>query len=395
MRWVSALSRERPLEAAVAACAARVREELGGERPDLVLIFASHHFGDYYHELYGAVEEHLRPGVLLGCSGGGVIGGGEEVEQLPALSMVAASLPGVELTPFHLRSEDLPDLDGPPGSWHELVGANPASEPHFVLLADPFSFRPDLLLPGMDYAYPGAAKVGGLASGFQSPGMNSLFINESVLTEGTAGLALSGNIDVATVVAQGCRPIGEVMQVTRAEKNLIHDLDGTPALTALQEMLPDLDERDRKLVQFSLHVGVVMDEFVEEPGRGDFLIRNLVGADPTSGVIGISQAIPEGTRIQFHLQDDQSSAEDLRGMLEDFRARHGMDFSGSLFFSCLARGQGLYKRPNLDTGLLAEVLGEVPTAGFFCNSEIGAVGGSTHLHAYTASIGFFREKGSG
>jgi small ligand-binding sensory domain FIST len=30
----------------------------------------------------------------------------------------------------------------------------------------------------------------------------------------------------------------------------------------------------------------------------------------------------------------------------------------------------------------------MPLAGAFCNGEIGPVGGSTHLHGYTASFGF-------
>jgi small ligand-binding sensory domain FIST len=392
MRWASAISRRSTLKAAGAECTQEVASRLGTTAPDLLLVFVSPHFAEAYLRLPEEVSRHLDPAVLLGCSGGGVIGGGHEVEHRPAVSMIAATLPGVHLTPFHLETGDLPDLDGPPDRWRDLVGVPADSDPSFVLLADPFSFEPEALLPGLDYAYPGAVKVGGLASGAGVPGGNALFLNDRHLLAGTVGVALSGNVEAATVVARGCRPIGEVMQVTRSEKNLIYELDGVEALAALQELIPTLDERDRRLVQVALHVGIVTDEFIERPGRGDFLIRNLVGADPDSGVIAVSQLVPEGSRIRFHLQDAASSAEDLRDMLSIFRQERGREFSGALFFSCLARGQGLYKRPNFDSSILRSYMGDLPTGGFFCNGEIGGVGGATHLHAYTASIGFFRPR---
>jgi small ligand-binding sensory domain FIST len=320
-----------------------------------------------------------------------VIGGWEEVERAPAVTLIAARLPGVRLTPFYV-SAPLPDLDGPPDAWERLIGVRAHDEPQFVVLADPFSGRPDALLAGLDYAFPSSPKVGGLASGATSLGLNALFLDDETFTEGTVGVALSGNVAIDTVVAQGCRPVGELMRVTSCRGNFIYELDGKPALEVLRELFSTLDERDRHLASTALFVGVLMDEFREEPRVGDFLIRNLLGVDPHRGAIAVGENLQEGMRVRFHLRDAQTSAEDLHTMLKSYEKTVSENVSGALLFSCLGRGEGLYRRPNFDTGVFREHLGDVPVGGFFCNGEIGPVGGTTFLHGYTSSFGLFRPR---
>ncbi|WP_235401474.1 FIST signal transduction protein [Rubrobacter aplysinae] len=399
MRWATAISRDTDLDEAVAGCAAELRRELGEGPVSLALIFVTPHHRERYREVPSLVLSHLGADALLGCSGGGVIGGGEEVEGAPAVTLTAARMRNVEVRGFRIGGPGaLPDLDGPPDAWEELVGARAAEEPQFVLLADPFSSDPVTLLSGLDYAFPGAAKVGGLASGATSAGEGALFVGEDYYASGTAGLALTGDVAVDTVVAQGCKPVGGVMQITSCQDNVLQELDGRPAFKALEEVYAALDERDRKLAGSALFVGMLMDEFEEEPGPGDFLIRNLIGVDPQNGSLGVGERLQEGMRVQFHLRDAEASAEDLRAVLTGYEramgpARASGEVSGALLFSCLGRGEGLYGEPGFDTGVLHERLGPVPVGGFFCNGEFGPVGGTSFLHGYTSSFGLFRPRG--
>jgi small ligand-binding sensory domain FIST len=139
----------------------------------------------------------------------------------------------------------------------------------------------------------------------------------------------------------------------------------------------------------------MMDEFREEPLVGDFLIRNLIGVDPHRGAIAVGENLQEGMRVRFHLRDARTSAEDLHAMLKSYEKALPGNVSGALLFSCLGRGEGLYGRPNFDTGVFREHLGDVPVGGFFCNGEIGPVGGATFLHGYTSSFGLFRPRTQG
>ena len=261
-----------------------------------------------------------------------------------------------------------------------------------MLLADPFSGRPEALLAGLDYAFPSSPKIGGLASGATSPGLNALFLDGEVFSEGAVGVALSGDVTIDTVVAQGCRPVGELMRVTGCRGNFLYELDGRPAFEVLQELFAALDERDRRLASTALFVGVLMDEFRKEPRVGDFLVRNLIGVDPRRGAIAVGENLQEGMRLRFHVRDAQTSAEDLQTMLKSYEKTLPGSVSGALLFSCLGRGEGLYGCPNFDTGVFREYLGDVPVGGFFCNGEIGPVGGATFLHGYTSSFGLFRPR---
>ncbi len=392
MKWVSAISEQSNLDRALAECADAIRGQLE-EWPQLAVAFVSPHYQADYARVGPLLSELLGAAHTFGCSGGGIIGAGMEVEQRPALSVTAATLPGVDIEAFHLDGDNLPDLDAGPDKWRELVNVSEAQEPQFVLLADPFSFPVQNLIMGLDFAFPQAAKIGGLASGAQRAGDNALFLNGQVHSSGSIGLALHGNIVVDTVVAQGCRPIGDAMRITSSHRNVLAELDGKPPMAVLQELFRSLPERDRQLMSHSLFLGVVMDELLDDPEQGDFLIRNVVGMDQRTGSLAIGEMLKEGQLVRFHLRDADTSAQDLTFVLERYAAENREnEVPGALLFSCLGRGQYLYGRPNHDTEIFREKLGQVPLGGFFCNGEIGPVGGTTFLHGYTSSFGLFRSR---
>jgi small ligand-binding sensory domain FIST len=393
MKWASAVSEQADLTRAVEECAAGVRSRLGDSTPDLAVTFVSSHYERDYDDVAQLVKEKLGTAMVFGCSSGGVIGGGLEVEHRPAVSVTAAVMPGVEVVGFYLDQEGLPDLDAGPGDWEELVDVSPGQDPQFVMLADPFSFPVQDLLMGLDFAFTGSVKIGGLASGADQQGRNALFLDDRVYRSGAVGLALHGNITLDTVVAQGCRPIGEPLRVTRSRRNVLIGLDGQPPLTVMKTLFERINRRERELMRHSLFLGVVMDELIEAPVQGDFLIRNVVGIDARSGTLAIGELLKEGQMVQFHLRDAETSAEDLTAVLE----RYAMDnrenqVHGALLFSCLGRGQRLYGRPNHDSDVFREKLGPVPLGGFFCNGEIGPVSGATFLHGYTSSFAIFRPR---
>jgi len=393
MKWASALSEQTPLASAVEECAGSIRRQLGDLTPHLAVVFVSFHHEAEFERVPALVREKLNSPLVLGCSGGGIIGNGKEVEQQPAVSVTAAVLPDVTLTPFHVEGDGLPDLDAGPQAWEESVKVSRSVDPQFVILADPYSFPAQNLILGLDFAFDGSAKIGGLASGAQQHGQNALFLGDQAFRSGAVGVALYGNIAVDTVVAQGCRPVGVPMRITQSRRNLLVELDGKPPMEILRDLFQRLDERDRGLMRHSLFLGVVMDELIDQPRQGDFLIRNVMGMDERTGVLAIGEMLKEGQLVQFHLRDAQTSAEDLTAVLERYAGENRENqVQGALLFSCLGRGKYLYGRPDHDSQVFQEKLGQVPLGGFFCNGEIGPVSGTTFLHGYTSSFGIFRPK---
>jgi small ligand-binding sensory domain FIST len=392
MRWASAVSRQ-PLAADAFGDAANTLEhQLEGNAPDLLLAFTSPHHASECEDVVEAALERFSRALLVGCTAGGVIGNAHEIEEGPALSLTAAVLPGVTLSAFRIEpAAQLAD----PAAWRARVGHPPEARPKFLLLADPFTLDAGGLVEGLDRAYPGAPKFGGLASGGRRPTENRLLIGDDVHRSGGVGVVFTGNVEVDTVIAQGCRPIGEPMIVTRCEHGLLQELDSRPPMHVLTELYQSLDVRDRELMQSSLFLGLEMraDEVEYEPG--ELLVRNLIGADEATGALAVGAELRPMTVAQFVLRDAHSAEQELRRMLERHRRAAAGRPAGALLFSCVGRGAGLFGHPDHDTSLFEEQLGPAPLGGFFCNGEIGPVGGTTFLHGYTSAFAMFREAQSG
>ena len=390
MKWASHLSTQNNIEACVDESVEAILSQMDGKSVDLTIIFVSPQFKDKYEDIPKLIRDRISSKHFLGCSGGGIIGGGKEAEQQAAFSMTCANLPDVEIQEIHTDTMKLPDQDTAPSVWREWLGVDVEKNPSFIFLADPFSFQGEEFLAGVDFAYPNSSKVGGLASGAQAQGGNALYLNDKIHNNGLIGLALSGNIGMDTIVAQGCRPIGEPVKVSKCDGTLLTGMDGQPPLELLQSVYEGLDENDKSLVQTSLFLGIEMDPLKDNPQQGDFLIRNIMGVEREIGGIHVGTLLRQGQLVQFHLRDKAMSAEDLKLMLTRYKANKNFkNTSGALLFSCLGRGQYLYGKPNHDSDMFRDHIGDIPLGGFFCNGEIGPVGKTTFLHGYTSSFGIF------
>jgi small ligand-binding sensory domain FIST len=273
LQFATALSRKTDTEAAVRDLADAIRMQIGTAPIDLAFVFFSAHHAAKAPMISTMLQSELRAKVSLGCSGEGVIAGAEEIETAAALTIWVACLPDVRLTPLQLSVSQLQDQIRMPG-WPE-PGLEDST---FLLLADPFSTPMQEILSLMTDRYPHGKAVGGLAGGGQDSGENRLLLNDQVFDGGVIGVQLTGPIAVRTVTSQGCRPIGERFVVTRAEGNLIYELGGVSALKRLQDIFESLGGAQRRDAHRALHLGIVIDEHGSHFERGDFLVRNLIGA---------------------------------------------------------------------------------------------------------------------
>lgn len=389
LRFASALTRHGDAQAAANELIRAIREQLGFSRIDVAFLFISAQHADQADALSQALRTALGPDTLVGCTGEGVIATGREIETGPAATLWAAHLPGVIVHPLRLSFSAIHDQLSL-HDWPELDDAGETA-PVMLLFADPFSTPLQDVLTLIEERYPRTRALGGLAGGGQDQAENRLFLDEEVYTDGLVGVALSGNIAVRTVISQGCRPIGDRFIVTKAEHNVIQELGGVPALHCLQTVFGQLSSDERAQAQQALHIGVAMDEQRPHFTRGDFLIRNLIGADQQTGAIVVGDVVQEGQTVQFQVRDAQSADEDLHALLASSLLAESPRPLGALLFSCCGRGKGLFGVPNHDAAVLGEQLGAIPLAGFFAQGELGPVGGRNFLHGYTASIAIFSE----
>jgi small ligand-binding sensory domain FIST len=397
----TALSRNASLEAAVDEVVRKLGGRGSGPRggADLALVFCSTSYASDLPRLLPLLRSRIESRHWLGCAGGGVIGTDDtgtphELEQQPALSVTLLRLPGVDLQPFAVESDGLPDLDGDSQDWVDWVGADPQRASSMLLFVDPTCQAINDLICGLDYAYPAVHKVGGIA-GHHTASHGSLLFGDRVVM-GAVGCLIGGAWRIDPVVAQGCRPIGPVFEIEAAERNVVLQLSSgeqrNSPVNCLQGILQSLTPAERELVRHSLFLGVARSSF-SLPGSGGepeptaFLVRNLLGVDPRNGAVAVAEKLRVGQQVQFQLRDASASRQELRLLLRRQARREAAPLA-ALLFACLGRGQGLYGQPDGDVTICRETFPQVPVAGAFCNGEIGPLAGTTHLHGYTASWGF-------
>jgi small ligand-binding sensory domain FIST len=390
VRWASSISRAPVLGRAIIDASEQALSTLG-TAPDLAIAFVSSLYGEEARSFPELLPAPLRECTLIGCAAAGVIGAGEECEDEPALSLTLASLPGVSLSARHFEHAALPSAHIRTAGLNASLGIQPGSDggTHFLVLADPFTFQPEPLLQLLDRHYPQATKIGGLASGGRAAGETTLYTGGAVHASGAVCLAMSGDADVRAIVAQGCRPVGQPLFVTRAHGNLLLELDGQRPTDVLRDLYAMAGERDRQLLPHALFLGLVMHPGQSRYGHGDYLVRNLLGVDEETGALWIGAEIEANQVVQFHVRDAVTSAEDVEHALASIDGTAG-EPAGALLFSCVGRGKHLYGRPDHDTETFKRHARATPLGGFFCNGEIGPVRGRTFVHGYTSAFALFQ-----
>jgi small ligand-binding sensory domain FIST len=362
---------------AIAEAAGQVLDAMDGEPAHLVVVFATPHHTPVFGDLVDLLRHAFEDAVVIGCTASGVVGTGREVEAGAGLVVWAASMPDARFTPVLLEVVEMDDGASIVG-WPTTVPAGTA----LLLLADPFTFPADAFLTHLDDVLPGITVFGGIASAAERKGGNRLALDEVIATEGAVGILIDADVDIVTVVSQGCRPIGQPFVVTKADGNVLEELGGRPALSRLRDAVEETPEEERRLTG-GLHIGRVVDEHKAEFVRGDFLVRNVLQAAPAEGTVTVGDVLEVGQTVQFHVRDAVCADEDLRSLLAGHRA------DAALVFTCNGRGHRLFGELDHDAAVVEELLGGIPVAGFFAAGELGSIGGRNFLHSYTASIALF------
>jgi small ligand-binding sensory domain FIST len=368
--------------------------------PDVLFLFISYTLADSFESIVTLLRTALKPTHLLAVVGESIIGPEQEVERLPAVSALAINAPGAILG----------EVEGVQDQWAEVLSEeeflnihvapplrdNPDPPPlrAFFMFADPFTTPIVQLLDACSQRYPAAPIIGGMASGMQNPGDTRLALDGEIHTSGLVGISFSGNIEIDTLVSQGCRAVGDTFVVTKGHQNVIETLDGKPALAAIEEMVQGLPLLDRQLLaNGGLQVGRVIDQGKGNYGKGDFLIRSLVGVRRETGAVLIGDLIRTGQTLQFHIRDARTAHDEMRLLLEGetMLASSTAQPAGALLVTCNGRGTRLFEKPHHDVALIREILGPIPIAGFFGAGEIGPVGIHNFVHGHTAALALFRQ----
>ena len=379
-------------EAGLQAWAEDLRRQLQAPHVSLGLVFMSPQFFPHAKAVLEILRVHAQVPLLTGCSSQSLIAGGVEVEENAGLTLGLFALPDAELRPFHFTQEQVEEASGP-GYWRTKTGVQPGETNGWLAFIDPFHLDSEAWLRGWNDTFAPLPILGGLASGDFSEQRTQVYLNGDVFEEGGVAISVGGAVKLAGVISQSCTPIGETWTLTKVEQNIIHQIGNRPAYEVLAETFNTLTPDEQRKSRGNLFIGLVVNEYLEDFHRGDFLIRNLLGADPKSGSIAVGALPRLGQTVQFQRRDAAAAEEDMNELLDRAKTQiGGATIYGGCLCSCNGRGRGLFGQPNHDAEKIQRRFGPVGLAGFFCNGEIGPIGEKNFLHGFTASLALFVKK---
>ena len=354
------------------AVADRLASGLAGAEGRLGILYTSESFAPHLEEMAAALRERTGVPDWVSAAGYGVIASGQEHYGESAAVALVIDLPADGYRLFAGGREAGTRLASQEPDWLAEAGM-----PLALAHVDPR--HPEAMGAVEDLA----AGTGGFLVGGLTAASGEAPHRAGEATGCLSGVALSpAAIEITTALSQGCTPLGRARTVTRGRGNILIELDGRPALDAFVEDIGEELASDLRQVGGLIFAAIP----VTGSDTADYTVRHLVGIDPTSKVIAIAEAVPEGGMVLFCRRDRESAVEDMRRMTADLKRRVGnRPIRGGLYVSCAARGPNQFPPPDSETRIIRDALGEFPMAGFFANGELSR----DRIYAYTGVLTLF------
>jgi len=359
----------------------------GLTQADWALVFCTFPHRSSYKDIAKSVCEVVQTKNVTGCSAVGVLSNLGEIEAQPGVAVLAASSDNIRGTTFLVQDYGDGGLKAGVEIGEELISIE-SKNTLLSLLPDPYLIHPELLFRGVESQLGEIQIVGAAAS--EHPGMNMTyeFCGDRVLSGAVSGLALHGNFTHRIGITQGCQPVGVPCTITKAERNIIFELDGEPAFKVLKKQVPRRIIDNPQDMMSLLFVGFTPDPKEKEIVGGDYLVRNIIGVNPDTEIIGVAENVKEGQTLIFAVRHPTMAREDLKQMLDRLVSSKENDkqFQFGFYFNCCARGSSLYGHQGIDTAYISQALGDIPIIGFFGNSEFAPLRNINYLFTYTGVL---------
>lgn len=190
------------------------------------------------------------------------------------------------------------------------------------------------------------------------------FCGREVVSDSVPILVLSGSFAYSFGVASGWKPIGDPGMITRAQGNVVYEIDGAPAVEFYHRLLG-------KEFKLSTDIPLII---LNDEGKPEYLRPSSGDVNEETGAITYLSDVPEGVRAQVSITDRAA-------ILEGCEEAIGMALRGfpdikkpeaAVIVSCSARKYLLGTKTPEEFRILREQVGqELPLCGFYSYGEIG------------------------
>ncbi|WP_129127320.1 FIST signal transduction protein [Geomonas oryzae] len=382
-------SSNRNPSAAGKEAARKALEQAKVTTPDFVLVFAT--VGYDQHQLIASIRETTGDALLCGCSGEGIITRGTCIESNFGVCVMTIASDEIRFHGAHMK-----EIEGRAEAAGEELAATlkplAASDTRACLLfADGLVFNFDPFLSSFERTMGRQEPLpvfGGLAADNWALHATYQYHNDAVFTGGMVAVLMSGSADIVWGVNHGCVPVGSKRTITRCAGNVIQEIDGRPALEALQEYLdPDWMTQWNKS-SLNLCLGFKTPEHMRQ-GYEEYVIRYMPGKNDGAGEVIIQSEVTPGTELWIMRRDKELITAGLGAISRELRPRPESVPKFVLHFECVGRGKVVFReseKSELLSSLQGEFPDEVPWIGFYTYGEIGPIARHNCFHNFTAVV---------
>jgi small ligand-binding sensory domain FIST len=351
---------------------------------EIAIVFSgTRHDDDEYSGVLSAVRRTIPDAIIVGCSATGVLTGAEEVENATAVAVLALGgkplptplfISGVRAEPrvagARLGREALALLGG------DATGAA------LAVLVDPAELDATDFVAGIADAAPDLIITGAGASGGESG--CRVFWQDAAQADACVALVIPRDLHPSLGMTQGCQALGDPLTITAAEGNLILEIEGRPAIEALERALSN--PRHPGLRQMAKHLLAGISE-LGAGGRSDYVVRPFAIAESDRPALAVAEPVRAGQTICFTMRDAIGAREDMKAMLDEQAvARDKSTPRFGFYFNCAGRGSALYGQAGLDPELIQRRFGALPVAGIESSFEIAPTCGRPRIHMFTGVL---------
>jgi len=369
-RMATGLAKGSDSEATARAAVESALRRFGSGSPELVILYCSS-LHDYAAVL--ATVRSLTPGsALIGASTAG-----EFTEDRVETGSVAVGLIASEDIRFFTGlAEGIDrDLETAVGSIITKIPLEVPGYPHrcLLLLTDGMVGNgEEITLLVSNMAGQGTQVVGGLAADDFEMEKTVVFHGDKFAEKAASICVMASRKPFFTSVNHGHCPLTEPLRITRAEGNVVYEVDGRPAwevwkektARAARELGIDVEE-----IGASGDVAAYFSNFELglHTGEGQYKMRYPMSINP-DGSINFTCTIPNGASIRImdghdltrQIAASRRSAEQVRATAE---AAGQTEFAGALVIECAVRQFLLGERFPEAVEVIRDVLGGAPILG--------------------------------
>ena len=386
-----------------------VLEKLDGIRTEhdqfnFGIIYISDHLSDDASSILNLFKSVLKIDCWVGSIGMGVIGCNESHVDTPAISAMLCRFPEDSFCLF----PEMNDNDEILKSQDRVLNWLTEKSPVVALVhGDPMAEEdPRAVLDDMERST-NAFVIGGMTSSRK----NHYQIAGTLLNNSICGAFLSSDISIATTLSQGCEKVSPYHTVTKADENIILELDDEPALKVFEQDLRNLaaeksgkdpddfsggfdmvEHSDKIPPEFkSLFKGDIHIAFPRsQSDQQDCSVRNITGLDVDEGSVSVSETVSNGDTVFLAERNTEIIKSDLTKALISLekrivQERGHFEPKAALYISCIARGFTDEKQQNNEIEIIHDVIGNVPMTGFYAGGEIS----NARLYGYTGILTLF------